>query len=443
MGLLTHLVLFAAYALGAAAVAFGLPDAAPDVGKHLAHALGGCVFLAAALLHEVLARRMSQTEMKESVQEGRRVALDLERDIDNIREDVARLGGTGAGIIAGDSATTSHAELVQEMRVLQGLVTRLEAGATGGADPDPTRDSEEAPAAVEATAPAATESSETEEASPVGAPTAPARQVAVTPPPERLPARRRHRPRPVLTGLSRGEILDITQAALRDNRVDLYLQPIVTLPQRQARFYEAFSRIRNENGDLILPEQYIPLAADAGLISTIDNLLLFRCIQLVRRAERNNDDAGFFCNISSSSITDAEFFPQFLEFMQNNQQLAKRLLFELSESDLRAHGIVEPLARLTALNFGLSIDHASDLGVDFAELADRNVRFVKMGATNFLAQAGDAGAELVARIKSHGIDVIADRVEEEESVIGLLEANVRYAQGFLFGEPRPSRESAG
>ena len=129
--------------------------------------------------------------------------------------------------------------------------------------------------------------------------------------------------------------------------------------------------------------------------------------------------------------------------MQNNQQLAKRLLFELSESDLRAHGIVEPLARLTALNFGLSIDHASDLGVDFAELADRNVRFVKMGATNFLAQAGDAGAELVARIKSHGIDVIADRVEEEESVIGLLEANVRYAQGFLFGEPRPSRESAG
>ena len=196
MGLLTHLVLFAAYALGAAAVAFGLPDAAPDVGKHLAHALGGCVFLAAALLHEVLARRMSQTEMKESVQEGRRVTLDLERDIDNIREDVARLGGTGAGIIAGDSATTSHAELVQEMRVLQGLVTRLEAGATGGADPDPTRDSEEAPAAVEATAPAATESSETEEASPVGAPTAPARQVAVTPPPERLPARRRHRPRP-------------------------------------------------------------------------------------------------------------------------------------------------------------------------------------------------------------------------------------------------------
>ena len=185
MGLLTHLVLFAAYALGAAAVAFGLPDAAPDVGKHLAHALGGCVFLAAALLHEVLARRMSQTEMKESVQEGRRVTLDLERDIDNIREDVARLGGTGAGIIAGDSATTSHAELVQEMRVLQGLVTRLEAGATGGADPDPTRDSEEAPAAVEATAPAATESSETEEASPVGAPTAPARQVAVTPPPER------------------------------------------------------------------------------------------------------------------------------------------------------------------------------------------------------------------------------------------------------------------
>ena len=53
-----------------------------------------------------------------------------------------------------------------------------------------------------------------------------------------------------------------------------------------------------------------------------------------------------------------------------------------------------------------------------------------------------ACATLVARIKLHGIDVIVDRVEGENSVIGLLEVNVSYAQGFLLGEPRPSFESA-
>lgn len=454
MGLSTHLVLFAAYALGAAVVAFGLPDAAPEVGAHLAYALGGCVFLAAALLHEVMARRVNQSDMKESVQEARRITLDLERDIDNIREDVALLGGAGAGIIAGDG--TSHADLVQEMRVLQSLVSELERGARGGgpqSQSHPQSDAESGSESDEETAAPASiaEATVPEPALSVDAAAAPAvaaagpadRQVTAPSGAQRLPARRRHRPRPVLTGLSQGEILDITRAALRDNRVDLYLQPIVALPQRQARFYEAFSRIRNESGDLILPDQYIPLAAEAGLISTIDNLLLFRCIQLVRRTERANNDAGFFCNISSSSINDAELFPQFLEFIQNNQPLAKRLLFELSEADLRTPGIVEPLARLTALNFGLSIDHASDLSVDFAELADRNVRLVKIGVSHFLAEAGDRGAELVARIKSHRIDVIVDRVEEENSVIGLLEANVSYAQGFLFGEPRPSPESAG
>ena len=450
MGLLTHVVLFAAYALGAAAVAFGLPDAAPEVGAHLAYALGGCVFLAAALLHEVMARRVNQSDMNESVQEARRITLDLERDIDNIREDVALLGGTGAGIIAGDG--TSHADLVQEMRVLQSLVSELERGARGGGPQSQSHpqsgsesDEETAPPAsiAEARAPEPALSVDRAETSVVAAPGPADRQATAASGAQRLPARRRHRPRPVLTGLSQGEILDITRAALRDNRVDLYLQPIVALPQRQARFYEAFSRIRNESGDLILPDQYIPLAAEAGLISTIDNLLLFRCIQLVRRTERASNDAGFFCNISSSSIKDAEFFPQFLEFMQNNQQLAKRLLFELSEADLRTPGIVEPLARLTALNFGLSIDHASDLSVDFAELADRNVKFVKIGVSHFLAEAGDTGAALVARIKSHRIDVIVDRFEEENSVLGLLEANVSYAQGFLFGEPRPSPESAG
>ena len=103
---------------------------APEVGGHLAYALGGCGFLAAALVHEVMARRVNQSGMKEPMQEARRIALDLEWDIDNIREDVVLLGGTGAGITAGDG--TSHANLVQEMWSLQSLVSELERGARGG-----------------------------------------------------------------------------------------------------------------------------------------------------------------------------------------------------------------------------------------------------------------------------------------------------------------------
>src|SRR5439155_3398238 len=76
-------------------------------------------------------------------------------------------------------------------------------------------------------------------------------------------------------------------AAIRDaidaNRIDLYLQPIVTLPQRKLRYYEATSRLRNDVGETFHPSAFIPRAESCGLMPKIDNLVMFRCVQLVRR----------------------------------------------------------------------------------------------------------------------------------------------------------------
>ena len=49
-------------------------------------------------------------------------------------------------------------------------------------------------------------------------------------------------------GMQRGEIVGLIRGALEQNRIDLYLQPIVTLPQRKVRYYEAFTRLRTADG---------------------------------------------------------------------------------------------------------------------------------------------------------------------------------------------------
>ena len=85
-------------------------------------------------------------------------------------------------------------------------------------------------------------------------------------------------------------MLDIVRNALEENRVDLYLQPVVSLPQRKVRFYEALSRLRSEDGAVIMPMQYIRIAAPAGLMSIVDNLLLFRCVQVVKRLTQKQRD---------------------------------------------------------------------------------------------------------------------------------------------------------
>src|SRR6185312_14666320 len=64
----------------------------------------------------------------------------------------------------------------------------------------------------------------------------PAPQAAPAPPPEEKASEA-----PGLRGLKRAEVAALIAKAMEDNRIDLYLQPIVTLPQRKVRFYEAMA----------------------------------------------------------------------------------------------------------------------------------------------------------------------------------------------------------
>ncbi|MFZ1065872.1 MAG: EAL domain-containing protein, partial [Pseudolabrys sp.] len=109
-------------------------------------------------------------------------------------------------------------------------------------------------------------------------------------------------------GLSRESIADLISKAVDANRIDLYLQPIVTLPQRKVRYYEAMSRLRTEEGDIVPAVDFIDVAESIGLMPKIDNLAVFRCVQVTRRLLMKSRDVGLFCNLSAATLTDALMF---------------------------------------------------------------------------------------------------------------------------------------
>jgi cyclic-di-GMP phosphodiesterase TipF (flagellum assembly factor) len=255
--------------------------------------------------------------------------------------------------------------------------------------------------------------------------------------------------RAYLETLAEPELLETIRASLEENRVDLYLQPIVSLPQRKLRYYEALSRLRAEDGSVIMPAQYIRIAAPAGLMSVVDNLLLFRCVQIVRRLTQKNRDVGVFCNISGDTLTDAEFFPQFLEYMQHNRDLAGQIVFEFGQEAVARAGAKgeENLAFLARLGFALSMDHIQTLAVDFVRLKRTGFRHLKVRATTLVGGMGEARAavgpeDFKKLLERHGLNLIVERVEDEKTVVQLLDYGVDFAQGFLFGEPRAVRDDA-
>lgn len=234
------------------------------------------------------------------------------------------------------------------------------------------------------------------------------------------------------------EILNVMHFALEDNRIDLYLQPIVSLPARKVMHYEAYSRVRDDKGEVIFPSQYIKLAEDSGLVSTLDNLLLFRCIQVIRRLGTRKPNMRFFCNISSVSLNDKDFFPQFVDFMLDNHELAGRLVFEFTQQDVQRqpNEIWKSLASLGKRGFRFSMDNVQTLNHDLSDLAARYFRYVKLNPELLLDKNIDIErGDIKEAYKRYDIEVIVEKIESDNKLVEILDCGIDRGQGYLFGEP--------
>jgi len=247
-------------------------------------------------------------------------------------------------------------------------------------------------------------------------------------------------------GRSGAQMLAAVQGAIEANRMDIYLQPMVTLPQRKVRFYEAVTRLRDDNDQILTAEDFIGAAEAAGLMGRIDHMVLLRCVQVLRRLMVRNKEVGVFCNLAAATLASRESFAPCLGFLDANRALAASLVLEFKHGTLRnlAPTEAEHLAALAQRGYRFSIDHVSDLRIEPRELADRGVRFIKVPASLLLDQRKTSASDihpsdLSDLLGRFGIDLIAERIEGERAVVDLLDYDVRFGQGFLFAAPRPLR----
>lgn len=411
---LTNGLVFASYAVLIAAGSLALHRAA-GVDAAAAALVGAVLLLLAGQVHALFGRMAERAATEAELNGLRAVSATLSRDVERMQGRIAELES------ALDTQTALRNEqLSSEVRLVEtlvkGLAESMEAGLSGTARAKPDHPARRA--------------SDRREPPPPGQ--------------TRLPL---DADTPADAAVTEGELIETIRASLEENRVDLYLQPIVTLPQRKTRFYEGLTRLRGRTGEVIMPGDYMRVAEPAGMMPVVDNLLLFRCVQVVRRLVARNRDIGVFCNISAHSLLDSEFFPQFVEFMEHNADLASHLFFEFPQHSVSGLGPIEraSLEALAALGFRFSLDHVRRLDMDLGRLYEAGFRYVKVPAAMLLGDLRGTGAlvraeDLKALFERNGLDLIAERIEDERAVVHMLDLDIRYGQGFLFGEPRAVRE---
>ena len=278
---------------------------------------------------------------------------------------------------------------------------------------------------------------------PVASPEPAMRTADPAPTPPRQPARKTI---DAETRAAYEQTLREVQSAILGNRVEIHLQPIVTLPQRHTRFYEALIRLRDEHEVMLYPGEFLEATEVARVTPRIDQIMLRRALGVAKRFASRDRGLGLFFNLSSLSLVDARCFAELVDQIKAQPELGPLIIAEFTQAGFRAMGPLEleALQELRELGIRISIDNVEDLRMDFSELGRHGVRFLKMSAERLLGADALTGtdihlADLADLLARFGIELIVDRVETEAQVLELLDYGPRYGQGNLFAPPKAVR----
>jgi EAL domain-containing protein (putative c-di-GMP-specific phosphodiesterase class I) len=237
------------------------------------------------------------------------------------------------------------------------------------------------------------------------------------------------------SGFARGELF-------------LMYQPQIELAQRRAFGAEALLRWRTEDGRLVPPDRFIPIAEYSGLIIEIGEWVLRQaCAELMRVRAAGHQDFTISVNVSQVQFRHPNFLEMLARALQESGAPPERIELEITESMAMEEPdlLIERLAQVKRLGVSIAID---DFGTGFSSLSylqrlqvDR-LKIDRAFVTEITGSArGSSIAEMVIELgRSLGLSIVAEGVEDERQAQILQALGCPLAQGFLFARPLPAEQ---
>jgi diguanylate cyclase (GGDEF)-like protein/PAS domain S-box-containing protein len=237
--------------------------------------------------------------------------------------------------------------------------------------------------------------------------------------------------------------------ALDEDRLFLFQQPVVRLKDSKPVHYEILVRIREENGNYILPRNFIELAESLGLIQEIDMRVVEKLIAYLRSSGHANRKLRYFVNLSRVSISDQHWIQRFTAMLRESGVDPNQLVFEITETAAMSEIDVTLtfIKRLKEMGCRFALD---DFGAGFSSfyyLKRFDVDYLKIDGSFIRDLATDEDSRIFVRALNdvaRGLDkqVIAEWVESPEVRNLLLGMGTQFGQGYLFQQPAPLERSA-
>ena len=234
--------------------------------------------------------------------------------------------------------------------------------------------------------------------------------------------------------------------ALQEDRFKLYCQPIVSLSlgNRSIKHYELLLRLRDQNGNIILPASFIPAAERYGLMPNLDRWVIHTALHSYNDTFGEKSGVHIAVNLSGNSLNDDKLLEFIKTELESSEINPEQVCFEITEtaaiSNLsQASHLIKELKSLGCC-FALD-DFGSGLS-SFTYLKNLPVDYLKIDGSFVTDMSNDmidyAMVDAINQL-GHvmGIGTIAECAESEEVVDSLRKLGVDFAQGYAMGSPMP------
>ncbi|MGA7801399.1 MAG: EAL domain-containing protein [Gammaproteobacteria bacterium] len=234
----------------------------------------------------------------------------------------------------------------------------------------------------------------------------------------------------------------LIQDALSEGRFRLVYQPIVSLQGDSNEKYEVLLRMRDSQGEDIMPGQFISVAEQTGQIATIDRWVVEQAVEMLSERRRQGVDTTFFIKVSQPTIEDPNFPVWVNQQLQQARLAGDAITFEFAEQTAveQLKSAKAFVKAMESLHCGTALEHFGKGPNSFQLLKHLPVSYLKIDGSfiHNLATNADNQAvvkSIVETARSLNKPVIAEFVEDASSLSVLWQHGVQYIQGYFLQEP--------
>lgn len=235
--------------------------------------------------------------------------------------------------------------------------------------------------------------------------------------------------------------------ALANNKFLLVFQPVLDIKNKCISHYETLIRMIGDDGKLVEPINFIPVAEKMGLIHDIDLWVVNRAIDILHELPEKHKDISFNINLSSYAFQDTALLPLLREKLDKTGIEARRITFEITETAAVANfsQTRDMIMNIRELGCQFALDDFGSGFSSFNYIKEFPVDYLKIdGAfiTNLLHDPIDQTLikSMIEIARKLNKKIVAEFVENRKVLDLLMQYGTDYAQGYFIGKPSPQLE---